>query len=166
MSFLGRGRWRSAISAAHSCKSAWSICSIVLTEVTASLHLLTEFLAFDPLCDGHACESVPATVWSGQLPHSGDRHKMDQFEENASIVSLYWVRNRSAVCFTCYRVLSRFPLSSPDLTRIPQKPEKCNDTVRARSSRFPKWEGFIIVMSGAQPIMCLLLPVKRIHSQD
>ena len=30
----------------------------------------------------------------------------------------------------------------------------------------PKEGGFIIVMSGAQPIMCLLLPVKRIHSQD
>jgi hypothetical protein len=75
ISFLDRGRWCSTISAAHFCKSAWSICSIVLTKVTASLHLLTESLTFDQLCGVHARESVPATVWSGRTPHNGDRHK-------------------------------------------------------------------------------------------
>ena len=36
ISFFDPGRWCSAASAAHSCESAWSICSIALTKVTAS----------------------------------------------------------------------------------------------------------------------------------
>jgi len=77
--FLDRRQRRSAISAVHVCKSTWSICSIALPKITASLPLLTEFLTLGQICGVHARQSVPATLWSGATPHKGDRYKKGPF---------------------------------------------------------------------------------------